>query len=148
MQGGDLSNEVAPRLLFVFENTIGTLPSKTAEARERTAVKFHRWRTAVDCWMIPPRSHALLWDVAWRYNYRFDVVTYRPAGFARELEKRLGMDVPVSSVFSSSPALLARKLAFMPDVRFVYDADPERVFTYGGRGVHLEGGLAAFTSLW
>ncbi|HET7110134.1 MAG TPA: hypothetical protein VFI41_04640 [Gemmatimonadales bacterium] len=140
---------MAPRLLFVFENTVATLPSKAAEAREKAALKLRRWTTAVNQWEIPERAYALLWDVSWRYNYRFDIVTYRPACFGKALKLRLDDEgLPVGNVWASSPIMLAKKLAFMPDVRYVYDADPQRIFTYGGRGVHMPGGLAAFTSLW
>jgi hypothetical protein len=149
MLGGDISNEVSPRLLFVFEGTVGRLPSKAAEAKEKVQCKLKRWDKAVECWEIPERAYALLWDVTWRYNYRFDIVTYRPKGFAKALGQRLDDEgLPVGRVWNSSPVLLAKKLAFMPDVRFVYDADPTRHLTYGGRGVHMPGGLAAFTSLW
>lgn len=149
VEHGDLSNEVSPRLLFVFEGTVATLPSKTAAAREKAMIKLRRWHRAVELWDIPERAHALLWDVSWRYSYRFDIVTYRPAGFARALAERFDNEgLPVGRVWASSPALLAKKLAFMPDVRYVYDADGDRLFTYGGRGVYLEGGLASFTSLW
>lgn len=149
MQGGDLSNEVAPRLLFIFEGTVATLPSKTVEAKEKIHQRLKRWQKAVDLWEISERAYALLWDVTWRYNYRFDIVTYHPAGFAKALKERLDDEgLPVGRVWHSSPSLLAKRLAFMPDVRYVYDADASRLFTYGGRGVYLAGGLAAFTSLW
>lgn len=149
MLGGDISNEVSPRLLFVFEGTVGTLPSKTAEAKERFYLRTKRWAKAVELWQIADRAYALLWDVTWRYNYRFDIVTYQPKGFAKALAERLDDEgLPVGRVFASSPNLLTKKLAFMPDVRYVYDADPSRHLTYGGRGVHMPGGLAAFTSLW
>lgn len=149
MQGGDLSNEVAPRLLFVFEGTVGALSSKTDEAKERFYCRTKRWKKAVDMWVVSERAYALLWDVTWRYSFRFDVVTYKPSGFAKALAERLDDEViPVSRVFSSSPNILAKKLAFMPDVRHVYDADEGRLFTYGGRGVHMPGGLSAANSLW
>jgi hypothetical protein len=149
MQGGDLSNEVSPRLLFVFENTVGTLPNKVAEAKEAWYLRAKRWRKAVDVWDISDRAYALLWDVSWRYNYRFDVVTYHRPHFAKALAERFDDEgLPVGRVIASSPPKLAKQLAFMPDVRYVYDADESRLFTYGGRGVHMPGGLTAFTSLW
>lgn len=149
MQDGDLSNEVAPRLLFVFEGTVGSLPSKTAEAKERWYLKMKRWDKAVACWDIADRSYALLWDCTWRYNFRFDVVTFRPKGFAKALALLFDdVGLPVGHVIATSPAGLAQRLAHMPDVKYVYDADAARLFTWGGRGVHMPGGLAAFSSLW
>jgi hypothetical protein len=149
MQGGDLSNEVSPRLLFVFENTVGTLSGKVDEAKESWYLRSKRWRKAVDLWEISDRAYALLWDVSWRYNYRFDVVTYHQPHFAKALAERFDDEgLPVGRVIASTPMKLARQLAFMPDVRYVYDADESRLFTYGGRGVYMPGGLTAFTSLW
>lgn len=149
MQGGDISNEVAPRLLFVFEGTLATVPSKTAEAKEKLQCRLKRWAAAAELWEISEQASILLWDVAWRYNFRFDIVTYKPAGFARALKDRLDEEgLPAAKVWHSSPQLLAKKLAFMPDVAYVYDSDPTRLFTYGGRGVQTPVGLAGLTSLW
>lgn len=149
MQDGDLSNEVAPRLLFVFEGTVATLPSKATATKERLYCRTKRWDRAVGLWEVSDRASALLWDVLWRYHYRFDIVTFRPFGFAQALMRRFDAEgFPVGNVRASSPSSLAQQLAYMPDVRYVYDADPDHVLTYGGRGVHMPGGLSAFTSLW
>lgn len=149
MQHGDISNEVAPRLLFVFEGTVAAPSSTAAEKMEKLHIRLRRWDKAVECWEISERSYALLWDCTWRHNFRFDIVTYRPAGFAVALKERLNVEgLPVGNIWATTPARLSKRLAFMPDVAAVYDADATRLFTYGGRGVHLDGGLAAQTVLW
>lgn len=142
MEGGDLSNEVAGRLLFVFEGTVGRL-RPGAEARERGLLRLRRWAAAVRCWEIPQEARAVLWDAAWRWSYRFDVVTHRPAGFAKALEGALDeADVPFTKVWSMSVDELARALARMPDVQAVFFADQSRRFAYGSRGVLVENGLS------
>lgn len=149
MEGGDISNDIAPRMIFVFEGVIGELPGPMAAAREKAALKAHRWGAAVKCWQISDRADMLLWDVAWRWNYRFSVVTYRPAGFAGALELRLNEEnLPFSTVWATTPETMAKRMAFMPDVSHVFDSDPARLFTYGDRGHYLPGGLAAAESLW
>lgn len=149
MQDGDLSNDVAPRLLFIFEGTVGNLTTKTAEAKEKFYVRTRRWKKAVEQWEISDRAYALMWDVTWRYSFRFDIVTFRPPGFAKALAQIFDeVGLPVSHVIATTPVGLAQRLAFMPDVRHVYDADGDRLFTWGGRGVYMPGGLAAFSSLW
>lgn len=142
MQDGDLSNEVAPRMLFVYEGVIGFPRSETVMLKERVYLKMHRWAKAVDCWDIPSQARNVLWDVTWRWNFRFDIVTFRPAGFATALRERLDNEgIPFTRCWASSPARLAKQLAYMPDVKYVYDADTSRRFTFGGKGVHLPGGL-------
>jgi hypothetical protein len=149
MQDGDLSNDVAPRLLFIFEGTVGHLRDGPAELKEKLYIRTRRWKKALDCWEVADRAYALLWDVTWRYSFRFDIVTFRPPGFAKALAELFDeVGLPVSHVIATTPVGLAQRLAFMPDVRHVYDAEEARLFTWGGRGVHMPGGLAAFSSLW
>lgn len=139
MEKGDLSNEVAPRLVFVFEGVVGRLRD---ELREKGMLKLHRWAKAVECWEIPELARSILWDTAWRYSYRFDIVTHRPPGFAKALVPLLEeADIPYTQVRSWRPEQLARHLIAMPDVQTVYFADPENRFTYGGRGILLPEGL-------
>lgn len=142
MQDGDLSNEVAPRLMFVFEGVVGQLRGPAAELREKGMLRLHRWAKAVECWEIPDVARAVLWDAAWRYSYRFDIVTHRPAGFAKALVPLLDeADIPYTQVRSWRPDVLARRMVTMPELQAVYFADPANRFTYGGRGVFLPEGL-------
>lgn len=149
MQAGDLSNKVPPRALFIFENTIGRYTSPAAALKEKTYLRLRRWKKAVDCWEIPEHAMALLWDCAWRWDVRFDVVTFRPQGFAEELQALLDADaIPFSNIWASTPEKLARKLSFMPDVLYVYDADPAHKLTYGNKGRYMPDGLAMARELW
>lgn len=146
MERGDISNSEAPRYVFVFEGTIGQIDSTDVLA-ERALCKTRQWRRAVARWDIPEITGTLMWDLSWRRGVRFDVVTYRSKGFADALRDRLAdEDYPVSRVWADTPAHLARKLARMPAVLAVYDADEKRRFTYGHRGIILPGGL--ITSPW
>lgn len=135
MQGGDISNQVAPRLVIVFENLLGLLPSKTAEAKAASFIKFKRWNRAVNVFEINEALARRIWDVTWRLNFSVDVLTYVSPEFAEAVEKRMEReDLPVGHVWFEEPNVLARKLAYMPHVACVYDPDPRHQFTYGSKG--------------
>jgi hypothetical protein len=148
MQKGDISNEVAPRVIFVFEHNIGYL-RPSAEVMERTLIKARRWRRAVDLWEIPQHVHTMLWDTAWRWECRFDIVTYKPEKFAGYLLDRLNEeDVPFSNLWAEPKEEFLHRLTFMPSVQYVFHADPADRFSYGSRGVLLAGGLEASGALF
>jgi len=137
MQGGDLSNELPPRFVFVLEGLVATVPA-SAVRRQRLHLRLHRWEKAVD--LLEWNTYALstMWNTVWRLGVRFDVATYTSTeqGWLEALRDRLDQEnVPVSTVHAySSPQELALKLAYLPDVRAVFDAAPERALVYGNRG--------------
>lgn len=135
MQGGDISNQVVPRLVIVFENLLGLLPTKTAEAKAASYLRFKRWNRAVNVYEINEGLARRIWDVTWRLDFSVDVITYVSEEFAEAVEKRLEReDLPIRSVWFTEPHLLARKLAYMPQVACIYDPDPHHVFTFGSKG--------------
>lgn len=139
MQGGDISNQVVPRLVIVFENLLGILPNKTAEAKAASFLKFKRWNRAVNVFEINEALARRIWDVTWRFDFSVDVITYVSEEFAEAVEKRLEReDIPVRSVWYTEPQVLARKLAYMPQVACVYDPNPHHQFTYGSKGRILD----------
>lgn len=137
MQGGDLSNELPPRFVFVLEGLVASVPKKQ-EPRFKLALRMHRWTRAVDCLEWNTYALSTMWNTVWRHGVRFDVATYTSteAGWLDALRDRLDQEnVPVSTVHAySTPQELALKLAYLPDVRTVFDADPSRALVYGNRG--------------
>jgi len=149
MEKGDISNVEASRVVFVFEHTIGYLPDKATAAKEKALCAARSWRRAVDCWEIPEHVHALLWDLTWRYDCKFDAVTFKPAKFGVALHERLKEEnLPFANLWADTPSSFAHRLTFLPSVMAVYDAEISRQFTYGGKGVHVPGGLAVAGALW
>lgn len=135
MQGGDISNEVVPRLVIVFENLLGLLPSKVDEAKLASYLRFRRWKRAANLFTLNEMLAARIWDVTWRLNFSVDVITYIGPEFAEALEHRIDREgLPVGHVWHEDPYVLARKLAYMPHVACVYDPDPRHQFTYGSKG--------------
>lgn len=135
MQGGDLSDRLPPRWLFTFEGVIANVPEP--RGREyRLAMRLGRHRRAVSRFEIEPHVSKVLWDLYWRRDYRFDVVTFLGDDMAEHIEKRLEREnVPLGNVISTQPDTLAKRLAYMPDVLYVVHADPSHHLSYGNRGL-------------
>lgn len=137
MKNGDLSNQVAPRILIVFEGAVGYLPPDKVDAFLKHEKKSE-WRKAIACF-------DLNWDILGQVlritrtkNYNVSVVTWLPQEAADAVEEILiENNIPVRSVLSSSPEALAKMLPYNPDVVTVYDPVPEHVLTFGSKGYVL-----------
>lgn len=135
VQGGDLDNRLPPRWLFVFEGVIGRVPAERA-ADYRRAMRWSRFKRAANYFEIEPHVQKVIWDLVWRRDFRFDVVTFLGASFAEALETRLTREsLPFSNLWPVTEDSLARRLATMPDVLYVVHGDPSRHLTYGNRGL-------------
>lgn len=133
---GDLSNQLPPRMLIVFEGVLATIP-KEREAKFNRAVAMHRYRRAVDCFECNRHAIAVVWDWTWRRDVKVDVVSFMPyEDEITRLLERLGM--PFSRMWCSpGPDDLASQLAYMPDVLSVIHADSTRPLAYGGKGLYI-----------
>jgi len=135
MQGNDIGGEFVPRLVIVFEGLIGLLPTKTAEVKAQSLLRFNRYRRFVNQFEINDALAKRMWDVTWRYNMEVDVVTFTDPRVVAPLEKRLDKeDLPVRRVWFDEVSLLGRRIATMPQVAAIYDANPDHRFTFGSKG--------------
>jgi hypothetical protein len=135
VQGGDISNEVSPRLVVVFENLLGLLPTKAHEAKVSTYLKFKRYQRAVNVFELNELLARRIWDVTWRLKFSVDVVTYVGDEFAEAVRERIDReDLPIGHVWHKTPQVLARELAYMPHVAAIYDPNPSHQFTFGSKG--------------
>jgi len=135
VQRGDLSDRLPPRWLFVFENVIGAVPADRA-LQWKLAMRAHQWRIAANQYEVEPHVSKVIWDLVWRRDFRFDIVTFLGDGMAGALEKRLSREsLPFSNLWSVSEDTLAQRLAYMPDVLYVVHGDPTRHLSYGNRGL-------------
>lgn len=137
MQNGDISNEVSPRLVVVFEGLLGVLPERRESAFEFAARTFGRRasqaKRSVNSYEINEPLARVIWDTIWRYRYSVDVVTYLGEDFAGALEERLDREnLPIGRVWADEPHKLARRIAHMPDVAAIYDN--EHHLMYGSKG--------------
>lgn len=135
MEKGDIANDVAGRLLFVFEGLIGVLPDNQ-ELTERFYRRVRAWKRAAALWEIDSRMLAHLWDIVWRSRFPLDVVTFLPEPYAGEMKLRLdNLQVPYGhfQVYESAH-VLGRRLAHMPYVQRVYYGLPGLTFVFGSKG--------------
>ncbi|MFE4681552.1 hypothetical protein ACFRNJ_12040 [Streptomyces sp. NPDC056721] len=141
MQGGDISNEVVPRLVIAYEGMLGILPEKPeGYVQELLVRKFGRRarqaQKTVDAYEINEPLARLIWDTVWRFRYSVDVVTYLGDDSVGPLEARLDIEgLPIGRVWSTTPERLARRLPYMPDVAAVFDNDHHLIYGSKGRAL-------------
>lgn len=140
MEKGDLSNEVVPRLLVVFEGLLGYLPDTTTRAKFAVECKFHRWKQALNCFVVNERMARLIVDAAWRYKYAVDVVTFLGEEFDELLPPLLDdrWQLPIGNCWAEDPTVLARRLAYAPTIAGVFHAMPDLQHTFGSKGVLVD----------
>ncbi|MGW0060337.1 hypothetical protein ACWDTT_10465 [Streptosporangium sandarakinum] len=138
MQHGDISAEVAPRLLIEFEDLL-------ARPREEDPdpVRYKRWlpqrfqkTDPVRAWDLNDLVVKVMWDLTWRFGLELDVITVSGSDEdAHALAERLDAEqVPARRVWAADPRMLARRLVAMPHVTSVATASPERCAMYGRWG--------------
>lgn len=135
MKDGDLSNKVAPRLLLVFEGALGFCND---DRKYRKLAGKGKWENALEYWVINPlMANRILW-LYFKKDVNTEVVTFISEEFADELTTRLDVEgIPIHRVWYTTPAALARRIAYMPDLAAVYDPEPTRWLTYGSKGVYI-----------
>lgn len=139
MEKGDISNEMAPALVMVFEGLLATPPlhkRRVLPFTQRGEVKMRRY---VEQWELnEPMVHVIM-DTVFRRKWAVDILTYMGDDFAAALEDRLDTTgIPYRYVLSFTPDRMARELPFRPDIAAIYDPDPSRRFTYGGKSRLLD----------
>lgn len=133
MQSGDIGSEIAPRLIVVFEHTIGTL-TPGAERKRRLLLKAHQHRRAAACWTIDTHMTKVMVDWAYRTPYNIDVATFTEEDEAERIEQRLvGAGIPFGNFLVVTVEELARVHANMPHIAAIFDADPAHRWTYGSK---------------
>lgn len=134
MQGGDLSNRSAPRLIFIFETTIGVLDIK-AQRRRKAFLVARQWKRAAQCWTLDPQIYRVIEDLQWRSNFNVDFATYLDQREAEALEDHLEHSgLGFGNFLVTTVNEMARVYCNYPSTAAIFDGDPERVFTYGGKG--------------
>ena len=138
MQGNDLANTPAPRIVLVAEGALMFCDESNQKKSER-AMERRRWAEALSYWYINDLMANRLWDIALSADINLDVVTFLgPDDFAEELTRWLAHEeLPVRSVFASTPAILSRMATFRKDIIRVYTPFPDQALRYGPKGVVL-----------
>lgn len=137
MQHGDISNQSPARLLVVFEGLLGIWAGPAVPMR-----RLWRWRAKDHVpnpleFLINPAALDAIRDATVNQGWHVDVLTWQGETFAEQLEEWLPGQMVHAPVVHSTPGDLARALAHRPDIRRIYDPDPNHLLTFGPRGVHL-----------
>lgn len=142
MLHGDLDNRLPPRWLVTFEGVIARHAMPRDRLRYDSYCRIHAWKRAMDTFEPDKHSIKVLWDLTWRQEYKFDVVTFLPERIADRCKEWIDRyNIPAANLFRfDAPAGLAQDLAFMPDVYAVVHAEPSNRFTYGDRGMLVDEG--------
>lgn len=139
MQGNDISADVQPCLLVVFEGLLG-IPPKQEEGRKTIRKTLRRLRKPDAKALLADYeiNHLLLGQIR-RTPYPVEVVTFLGPEFAEAIEERLeALHALVRRVWATTPHELAKVHLLFPDVVAVYDPDFRRAhFTYGKLGRYL-----------
>lgn len=134
MQGGDLSNEVEPRLLVVFEGLLGIHTDARDRAKYVSLMKFHRYDRAIRTFTLNERMQRVIWDTVFRRKYAVDVVTFLHEELADPLKDALDdQSLPVGRVWYSQKQVLARSLNYRPDVVGVFHPGNDAMI-FGSKG--------------
>lgn len=135
MENGDISNGVSARLLVVFEGTIATIEDRLTEQKRAFYLKSHRWQRAASCWSVDMLTTKRFWDMTFRLSQTIDIVTYLDEREAEHIQVRLDqLGLPFGNFWATTLEELCREILPNPSVTTILDADPKRVFTYGGKG--------------
>jgi hypothetical protein len=137
LRGNDLSSEPVPRVAIVLEGALAWPPEDPKlAARFHKAIQRRRWAEAADLLEFNAAMETVIWDRTWRMSMVIDVVTYLgPDAWAEEAARRIGdEELPVHKVWATTPQLLGRKIAFMPDLQRIYDPFPQHQLMFGSKG--------------
>lgn len=135
MQDGDISNEVAPRYLCIFEGLIGVLPDKVTERKHRLYVKSHAWGRAARCWRFDSYVEKRFWDMSFRLVRTLDIITFLDEAEADLIKERLdARGWPYGNFWATTEEALLHELLPNPSVLGVIDPDPAHALRYGAKG--------------
>ena len=140
IERGDISNEVAPKLFFVLEDLI----AHVHEDDQKRAARYARrgaWKLLANLYNFDGKMIAHLWDLVWRTNYSFSLVTIASGDeeWMEALERRLDrFNVPYSGLVGFSTVdELAQHVVFMPNILRLYHGREEWKFKFGRVGEHV-----------
>lgn len=135
MQRGDISGDLVPRFVLVFEHLVGVVPGSLSMAAYLSWVRTKRWKRAVNEFEVNDALAKQMWHVTWHLHHQLEVVTFLHPDAVEPISNWIDVqDLPVHRVWYSDPNKLARKIATMPDLAAIFDPDPKHVLTFGRKG--------------
>lgn len=137
MEGGDLSNQIANRFLWVWDGLVAVPPS---ERKSRLWGRAFGKNKSMFMDMEPNGLiQSVIFDLAWRHDVRQDVVTFWPGAHREWLQEWCEREnMPLTYYYAHTPGGLLRRLAYMPEVVRVFDPDPDRAGTWANVGTYWD----------
>jgi hypothetical protein len=132
MQNGDLSEHRPERLIVVLEGVLALVVSEKA--------LVGRWRKHEETTGYHVMWHEVpllrLVSIARRHSqYRVEIVTFFDQRLADQAAEYLTMmEIPYAEISAVDYDQFCFGLRFQPEVRAVYDSDPDRLDGYGQAG--------------
>jgi len=138
LRRGELSNEVLPRVLIVFENLIGLLPDTKSRIAEQLARKRKKWEQAADYYQLNINTSQGIRDLYWRQHFRIDVVTFIDPGFVSAVRNKLdSRNLLFGDVVYYDIESLLADLTYDPAIIAVMDPDPAHMLLWGSKGRYV-----------
>ena len=139
MEGGDLSNDLPYRMLFLWEDTVARRPQGWDSLVSRVHQGLHRRQSVLDRWAPNPAVTRRMWDLAWRHSYRLDLLTLLGEDYRPALEEWVDRhDLPVSHVHFTDRSGINATLAALVDVHTVFYGDSGYDLWFGGKGRRID----------
>lgn len=137
MEKGDISNEVPPRIIIIFNGLLGGIP-RSRHTRVELLRAARRWRAVAEAYDIDLWTRTKLHDLTWRLHARIDCVLFDHEKVAEHMEKRFNrLNLCVANVYAlDGPKDLVDRLPYMPEVLYVIHGNPEWTYSFGPRGMH------------
>lgn len=135
MEKGDISNQPAQRMVFVWEGLLAHLDLVDVKAHNR-AMKRGKWDRAAGMWDESVSFRHLLKDILYRRELMVDVLSITGIQqFSDALAVRLVDDgYPFGRLITSTVAEYTAELAYSPEVHSVFHGDTAAPFLFGSRG--------------
>lgn len=135
MQRGDISGDLVPRFVLVFEHLVGIVPNSLSRVSYEGLIRTKRWKRAIPYLLVNEPLAKQMWHVTWHLQHQLEVVTFLHPDAVEPIEHWIDRhDLPVHRVWSTEPNVLARKIATMPDLAAIFDPDPSHALTFGRKG--------------
>lgn len=136
MRGGDISNEIAPRLWFVFEGLVVIPDGHDLEYIQRLWMKRRRPKLE-QYFVVSPIVLRRMWDLTLgRFDFHCEVVTFFGEWHDQAVSWMTALDMPASVHYVSPEDFRDRTLS--PAVARVYDPNPRRALVWGSKGVYID----------
>lgn len=135
MERGDISNQPAQRVVFVWEGLLAHLDLTDTKAHNR-AMKRGKWAHAVGMWDKSESFAHLLKDILYRREMMVDVLSITGAqGFSDALSARLTEEgYPFGRLITATIHDYTAELPYSPEVHTVFHGDTASPFLFGSRG--------------